>query len=177
MSRRTLALVVALAAVGWPLTAAATLDCRVGYQELASNGTTFGCIQTNQRAAAGLFEADAACFAEGGRIPLWSEHRMALANLSLEYEANSEEWIGDADSSGEFRNSAVAYDRPDSPFPPVVTQSYEWTIALRYRCFIPQPTQLQVAYGLPTGPAWLTVALLATGVFLQWRSVRENGRT
>ena len=48
-----------------------------------------------------------------------------------------------------------------------------WNFSFPYRCFIPAHSQL-FAFLVPTGPWWLTVALLGTGFALQWRYFRRK---
>ena len=91
-------LVLIVAALLYPATAAAA-DCPAGYQQLASGGTDFGCIETAQHAPANLFTAEDTCFALGGRLPNWTEFRAAFLNLSLSTEPglNVKEWLTNPD--------------------------------------------------------------------------------
>ena len=154
-------------------TAAVALSCPAGYQELSSFGTHFGCIQTATNAGLKWALADDACFSEGARLPTYQEWRSARTNLTLSAPPNTPgqgdvplEWTRETYSNGppnfftqvNFDGLHFGPGENITPFP--------------YRCFKPaQGHQLSI---LPTGPWWLTIPLLGTGVALQWNYFRKR---
>ena len=73
--------------------------------------------------------------------------------------SSSKQMVVDADNQG-----VVVEDLPVHPD--------VWDTQHHYRCFIPAHSQSFAL--LPTGPWWLTVALLGTGFGLQWRYFRKK---
>ncbi len=155
-------------------TAAAAMSCPAGYQELSSAGTDFGCIETAYHDPVNLFTASDACFALGARLPHWHEYRNAFLNLSLTTPPGTQvwEWLADV-GDGQNRNLAVDSNDPSYPqFSNLSPQGRSMDDLLYYRCFI--PAQGHSLAFVPMGPWWLTVALLLTGVALQWKHFRRT---
>ena len=157
-----------------PATAAA-MDCPAGYQELSSHGTDFGCIGTSPRTPANWHEADDDCFLEGARLSTWQEWSSARANLSLVVNSGPPafEWLSQPSGNG-LGMHVVNADAPGFTNDATHT-TINFGDSIAYRCFI--PAQGHSLAFLPTGPWWLTVALLGTGFALQWRYFRRKERS
>ena len=154
-----------------PISASA-LSCPAGYQELKSAGTDFGCIQTATNSGLDWAAADAACFLEGARLPTAQETRSAQTNLTIAAPPFTiglglMEWTSESGTAGP--------DMTILTFDEFQHQGFSNSTAVPYRCFKPaQGHQLSV---LPTGPWWLTITLLATGIALQWNYFRKRRTT
>ncbi|MBW2421935.1 MAG: hypothetical protein JRH19_25595 [Deltaproteobacteria bacterium] len=111
-------------------------------------------------------------------MPNYQELRSAKANLSLSP-------AGGDPSEWEWHSEIVAYGVPSyallsrfsddySGGGPLVVAPEYWE---HYRCFIPaQGYEIEFLSEVPA-PWWLTVALLGTGMALQWRYARGRETT
>ena len=154
---------VGLATTFIPLATALAMDCPAGYTELSSAGTDFGCIQDAPNPLPKSWnDADQDCFEMGARLPTTQEWRRSIDNLVLTSESTSV-WLSDPSTDPDGGPTTARYfvTQPD----PDIHDGAVGLLEVQYRCFI--PAQGHSLAFLPTGPWWLTVALLATGVVLQ----------